>query len=176
MSHPLPRRRLRVASKPTQHRSAQNDGPHSAERAHAAAADRWRALLADAWTLIRQTVAEWNEDGAARLAAALAYYTIFSLAPILVIAIGVAGIVFGRDAAQGQIVGQIEVLVGRDGARAVQELIQNASRPEPSALASVLGFVALLFATFKLRCPATTACGSASTFWSVSASRPYCSP
>ncbi|MFO7170672.1 MAG: YhjD/YihY/BrkB family envelope integrity protein, partial [Chloroflexota bacterium] len=66
--------------------------------------------------LLKQTFNDWNEDKAPRLAAALAYYTAFSLAPLLVIAIAIAGLVFGEEAARGQIVGQIGGLVGPEGA------------------------------------------------------------
>jgi membrane protein len=64
--------------------------------------------IADVWTLLKKTVQEWSEDKASRLAAALSYYTIFSLAPLLVIVIAIAGLVFGEEAAQQQLVGQIE--------------------------------------------------------------------
>ena len=65
------------------------------------------------WELLRDTYNGWSADKAPRLGAALAYYTVFSLAPILVIAIGVAGLVFGQEAARGEIVGQIEEASGR---------------------------------------------------------------
>jgi membrane protein len=104
---------------------------------------RWSASAVG--SLLRETYAEWSEDEAVRLAAALAYYTIFSIAPLLVVAIGLAGLVFGREAVQGHIVGQIAGLVGADGARAIEELIENASKPSAGALAAVVGFLALLF-------------------------------
>ena len=106
---------------------------------------RWRSLLGEGWRLLKQTYAEWGEDDAAQLAASLAYYTIFSLAPLLVVAIAVAGLVFGREAVQGEIVRQIDGVVGPDGARAIQDLIVNASQPTESVLASLVGFLALLF-------------------------------
>jgi membrane protein len=78
------------------------------------------------------------------MGAALAYYTIFSLAPLLVIAIAIAGLVFGMKAAQGEITGQIEGLIGADAAKAVQTMIQAAHKPAHSAIASVVGVLALL--------------------------------
>ena len=107
--------------------------------------DRVRPTLAEAWRLLKATYAEWSDDDAAQMAAALAYYTIFSLAPLLVVAIGIAGLVLGREAVQGEIVRQIAGVVGVDGASAIQDLIANASRPADSVLASVIGFLALLF-------------------------------
>ena len=71
-----------------------------------------RALL----VLLKETYRDWSEDKASRLAAALAYYTAFSVAPLLLITIAVAGLVFGREAAQGQIFAQLQGLLGADGA------------------------------------------------------------
>ena len=73
------------------------------------------------WELLKETFSDWSEYKASRLAAALAYYTIFSIAPLLIIVIAVAGLVFGREAVQGQIEGQIQGLIGEDGAKLIQE-------------------------------------------------------
>ena len=73
------------------------------------------ALLSEAWEMLKQTYAEWSDDDAAQLAAALAYYTIFSLAPLLIVAIALAGLVFGREAVQGELVKYIATLVGPEG-------------------------------------------------------------
>jgi membrane protein len=98
------------------------------------------------WALLKQTAAEWQEDKVPLLAAALAYYTTFSLAPLLVIAIAIAGAVFGQDAVQGEIVGQIQGLVGKQGAEAIQSMLQNAYRPgSGGAVATGIGIVTLLF-------------------------------
>ena len=94
--------------------------------------------------LLKATYSEWTKDKAPRMGAALAYYTIFSLAPLLVIAIAIAGIAFGVKAAQGEITGQIEGLIGADGAKAVQTMIQSAHKPAHSAIASAIGVLALL--------------------------------
>jgi membrane protein len=96
------------------------------------------------WGLLKETFSEWSEDKASRLAAALSYYTIFSLAPLLVIVIAIAGLVFGEAAVEGQLVGQIQGLVGEQGASLIQTMIANASR-SGSGPAALLGFAMLLF-------------------------------
>jgi membrane protein len=78
------------------------------------------------------------------MSAALAYYTLFSLAPLLVIAIAIAGLVFGAQAVQGQVTGQIQGLIGEDSAKAIQTMIQSAHRPTRSAIAAVIGALLLL--------------------------------
>src|SRR5262249_54694036 len=86
----------------------------------------------------------WSEDKAPRLGAALAYYTIFSIAPLLVIVLAVAALIFGEKAAEGQIVGQIQGLVGEQGAHFIQTLLKNAHKPSTSISASIIGVVTLL--------------------------------
>lgn len=95
--------------------------------------------------LVKETFSEWNKDKASRLAAALAYYTVFSLAPLLIIVIAIVGSVFGEEAARGEIVGQIQELVGRDGAQFIETAIENASKPKAGSLASIISVVVLLF-------------------------------
>lgn len=97
------------------------------------------------WQLLRAAFKDWQDDDCSRMAAALAYYTVFSLAPLLVIAIAIAGAIFGQAAAQNEIVAQIEGLVGSEGARAIQAAIQNANQPDTSSLASIISIIALLF-------------------------------
>jgi membrane protein len=97
------------------------------------------------WTLIKDTFAQWSEDNPFQLAAALAYYTLFSMAPLLMIAIAVAGLVFGREASQNQVVGIIEDLVGVQGARAIQAMIETAGRkPDSGVFAAGVGIILLL--------------------------------
>ncbi|MBE9017202.1 YihY/virulence factor BrkB family protein, partial [Chroococcidiopsidales cyanobacterium LEGE 13417] len=96
-------------------------------------------------SLLRETFTEWNEDKASRLAAALAYYTVFSLAPMLIIAIAIAGAVFGEEAARGEIVTQIQGLVGRDGAKFIETAIEGASKPKAGTIASLISIAVLLF-------------------------------
>ncbi|MDB5049390.1 MAG: ribonuclease [Fibrobacteres bacterium] len=94
--------------------------------------------------LFQETFSEWSKDKASRLAAALSYYTIFSVAPLLVIAIAVAGLVFGRKAATDQIVYEIRGLVGDQGAQVIQTILQNASKTTSGILATVVGIATLL--------------------------------
>jgi len=103
---------------------------------------RAAAIPAIFWTATKA----WWDDDAIRLGASLAYYTLFALAPILLVATAVAGIVFGAQAARGQIVGQLDQLVGPDGARAVQSLLEGASHRRAGMLASVLGGITFVVA------------------------------
>src|SRR4051794_10052795 len=98
------------------------------------------------WDLLKQTGLEWMEDKVPRLGAALAFYSVLSLAPLLVIAITIAGVVFGEEAARGQVVEQMGGLVGKQGAEAIQEMIANARKPESGIIAAVIGVATLLFA------------------------------
>lgn len=95
--------------------------------------------------LLKETFSEWSADNATRLAAALAYYAVFSIAPLLIIAISVAGLVFGREAAQGEIANQLNGLIGPDGAGVVQEMLRNSSKPASGLAASLIGLALLLF-------------------------------
>jgi len=100
-------------------------------------------ILTPAWSITRAIVSGYFADQVPRLAAALSYYTIFSIAPLLIIATGIAGLIFGREAAQGQIVAQIGGLVGQDGATAIENLVKGASRDGSGVVATVVGFVIL---------------------------------
>lgn len=86
----------------------------------------------------------WIDDFAPSMGAAISYYTVFSLAPLLVIVIAVAGAVFGREAVQGEIVGQLQGLIGREGAIAVQGLIKSASEPAKGLVAGIISIGVLL--------------------------------
>jgi membrane protein len=98
------------------------------------------------WQFLKTTINEWVEAEPFQLAAALSYYTLFSLAPLLLIAIGVAGFVFGREAAQNEIVETLQGMIGQDSAKAVQEMIQASNeKPKTGMLSTIIGFVALLF-------------------------------
>jgi membrane protein len=92
------------------------------------------------WVLKHAFIGWWN-DNVPRLGASLAYYTLFALAPILVIAIGVAGLAFGPDAVRGEVVTQIRGLVGQKGAEAVQAMLQGAAQPSASRLATAVGII-----------------------------------
>jgi membrane protein len=97
-----------------------------------------------AYALLKEACSAWLEDNAPRLGAALAFYTIFSLAPVLIVAIAVAGLAFGQRAAEGEVLRQIQALVGETGARAVQAVIQSANRPALGVIATTIGIVTVL--------------------------------
>ena len=88
------------------------------------AAEKFITLKA-LWLLMRDALFQWIDDNPFRLAAALAYYTLFSMAPLLLIAVAVAGVVFGREASQNQIISAIGDLVGVESARAIQVIIER---------------------------------------------------
>jgi membrane protein len=96
------------------------------------------------WDLIRKSAGAWVDDYAPSMGAALAYYTLFALAPLLIIAIAVAGLVFGQEAARGEIVAQIQSLIGKEGAIAVQGLLKSANEPAQSIFATVVSIITLL--------------------------------
>jgi membrane protein len=100
----------------------------------------------ETFSLLKATAFEWLDDQAPTLGAALAYYTVFSLAPLLIISIALAGLVFGAEAAQGQIFDQLRGLLGDAGGKAMQEIVQSTSaEPKTGVVATVIGFVTLLF-------------------------------
>jgi membrane protein len=92
----------------------------------------------------KKAVTAWSDDFAPSMGAAISYYTVFSLAPLLVIVIAVAGALFGREAVQGEIVAQLSGFIGRDGALAVQGLVKSASEPSKGLLAGLLSVGVLL--------------------------------
>jgi membrane protein len=94
--------------------------------------------------VVLRTSYDWVRHDAPNLAASLAYYAVFSIAPLLLIAIGVAGFVFGRQAAQGELMAQLQDFVGPDNARTVGHLLQNAARPGSRVAASAAGVLILL--------------------------------
>jgi membrane protein len=94
--------------------------------------------------LLKDSVSAWSEDKASRLAAALSYYTVFSIAPLLVIVIAVAGLVLGEEAVRGELVAQIGDAIGQETAEFIETLIANASEPSSGIIATVVGIVTLL--------------------------------
>ena len=97
-----------------------------------------------AWRLLKQVAQAWLDDHVPSMGAALAYYTMFSMAPLLLIVVAVAGTVFGQDAARGEISAQLSALMGDRGARAVQELLAGLDKPAQSMAATVVGVLLLL--------------------------------
>ncbi len=105
----------------------------------------WQALTGNRiYKLLKATFDGFMEDNALRLSAALAYYSVFSIAPLLVIAISVAGLVLGQDAVRGELGGQLTAYVGAQAAESVQSMVQSASKPSDSWTGAVIGFVTLL--------------------------------
>jgi membrane protein len=102
------------------------------------------SLLKTVAALLRQACAAWLDDDAPTLGAALAFYTLFSLAPVLIVAVSVAGLVFGDKAAQGEIVRQFQGLMGTQGATAIEIILQSTNRPELGVLATALSLIAIL--------------------------------
>jgi membrane protein len=100
------------------------------------------------WQIVMAAANAWVDDYAPSMGAALSYYTLFSLAPLLVLIIAIAGMVFGQDAAQGAIIAQLQGIMGEEGATAVQGLLQAAREPSTGIIASIVGgFLLLLGAT-----------------------------
>jgi membrane protein len=98
------------------------------------------------WKVLKTSALNWMAHKDARLGAALAYYSIFSLGPITVIAMAVAGLFFGRDAVQAEVSAAMQGLLGDSGAQAVQQMLAGASKPSEGLVAALIGMGALLFA------------------------------
>ena len=102
----------------------------------------------DAWPLVKQAVGAWSDDYAPSMGAALSYYTLFSIAPLLLIVIAVAGWFFGDQAVRGELTGALQGLMGEEGAKAIEGLLASVSKSKEGILATVAGvFVLLLGAT-----------------------------
>lgn len=99
------------------------------------------------WFVVKLAVSAWLEHRAASKGAALAYYTLFSIAPMLVLVLAIAGLFYGRQAAQGELSNQLQHLVGKSGAEAIQTLLASASNPADGTLATMIAIVLLLVGT-----------------------------
>ena len=121
------------------------------------------------WVLLKQVFHAWLDDDVPSMGAALAYYTLFSLAPLLLIVVSVAGLVFGQEAARGEIALQLRALMGEPGAEAIQALLVSVGQPAESTWATLLGVMLLLIG-------ATTVFGELQTaldrIWRVPATAP----
>ena len=105
-----------------------------------------RLTFGEFFALLKQTFKNWSDDKVPQLGAALAFYSMLSLGPLVLVGISIAGLFFGHEAATGQIVGQIDGLIGHDGAAAVQGIIKGAAQEQAGDWrATVLGFATLLF-------------------------------
>ncbi len=108
------------------------------------------APLRRIYSLFQESVEAWAEDYAPSMGAALAYYTLFSIAPLLLIVVGLAGLVFGPDAARGEIFGQLRGLMGDQGAAAIERLLAAADKPEGGVIATVTGSAMLLLGAMSV--------------------------
>ena len=96
------------------------------------------------YPLAKKSVNAWIDDYAPSMGAAISYYTVFSIAPLMIIVIAVAGFVWGREAVQGEIVGQLSGMIGKQGAEGVQSLIESASQPTQGLVATAISIVVLV--------------------------------
>lgn len=96
------------------------------------------------WAMLRATVQGWSDDRAASMGAALSFYTFFSMAPLLLIVLSVAGLLLGREAAQGHLMNELAGLVGRDAAATIESLLASVREPADSAWATLVGLVTML--------------------------------
>ena len=115
------------------------------------AGDYQRALTAtEPLLVLKETLSSWSNHKCSAFGAALAYYSIFSFGPLMLIATVIAGVVFGTDAARGAISGQVQGLLGDSGAQAVQALLNGADHPYQGLLATIFGVGTLLFAAVSV--------------------------
>src|SRR3954454_12943610 len=94
--------------------------------------------------LTKKSASSWSDDYAPSMGAALSYYTLFSIAPLLIIVISLAGLFFGPDAVRGVIFAQLQSLMGEEGARAIQEMLTTTTEPKPGAIPSAASVIGLL--------------------------------
>jgi membrane protein len=103
------------------------------------------------WVVLRKSFSAWMDDEAPQLGAALAFYTILSLAPLLILIVGIAATFFGDSKAQGQIIGQVSGLIGQEGADAIRVVIEHAAQKSASGtLASIVGVITLVFGASRV--------------------------
>lgn len=100
--------------------------------------------MKEVWVLVKSAFTSWSQDHAQSMGAALAYYTMFSIAPLLLIVISMTGILFGPEAARGEIYGQLTHLMGEQGALGVQNLLESTNQPTEGVAATTIGIVLLL--------------------------------
>lgn len=99
--------------------------------------------LGDAWSILKQTASDWVDDDASRLAASLAFYTLLSLAPLVIIAVAIAGFVLGPEAARGQIAGALSEVVGPQAATGIQSVVASAKSTASGTIGTVIGAITL---------------------------------
>jgi membrane protein len=102
------------------------------------------------WQLFKEVIKEWQEDNVSQLAAALSYFAVVSLAPLLVLVVVLVGLFYGRETARAELMTQIESVVGAEVAQFVQSILANASQPELASIAGVLSFLILIWGSTNL--------------------------
>ena len=120
------------------------------------------------WQILKQTVREFGEDQAPRLAAALAYYTIFSIAPLLVIVLAIVGFVYGSEDARTQLMSQLETRIGQDAANLIGTMVERTSQQGGGVLATIIGIVTLLVGATTVFAQLQ---GALNKIWDVAADR-----
>ena len=103
-----------------------------------------RHPVRDWWPLVKGAATAWVADYAPSMGAALSYYSVFSLAPLLLIVISIAGLVFGQEAVRGEVFGQLQGLLGTEASRAIEGLLASVSRPSEGLASTAIGLVLLL--------------------------------
>ena len=102
-------------------------------------------FAAEAWQVLRTAAADWVDDKASQLGASLAFYSVLSIAPLVIIALSLAALFFDEKAATTQFLGQMNELIGKEGAEAIATMIQNAKKPATGMISTILAVATLLF-------------------------------
>lgn len=123
-------------------------------------------FLKKAWKILYEAWNSFSDDGCMKLAASLSYYTIFAIAPLLIIVISLVGALFGRDAVQGRVYEEVRLLVGSDAALQIQDIIANVQRSHHSFIGTFIGAIALFIGATGVF---TEIQGSINFIWSVRA-------
>ena len=121
---------------------------HAAHSAHGH--HEWDMKIPLLVILVKTAVMKWWDDNALRLSAALSYYTLFSLAPLLTIAVAIAGLVADENVVQGEMLGQIQGLIGKPGADAIANMVESASQPVQGTIATVVSLVTLVIVSMGM--------------------------
>lgn len=101
-------------------------------------------MLNQYWTILKKAGNSWSDDHATTMSAALSYYTMFAIAPLILIAVAVSGLFFGQDATRGEIFKSVEGLFGTDGAKAVQTFVEASAIKDAGIVATIVGVVTLI--------------------------------
>src|SRR5262249_54846978 len=106
--------------------------------------------LSEIAAVIRKAFEDFGKDHAGTLSAALAYFTIFSIGPLLIVMVAIVGAVLGEQAARGQLMDTIKGYMGEDGARTIQAIVQSASQPQANLIASIVGIIGVVFGAMAI--------------------------